>query len=149
MKESISIFTSFIIIYSALLLLKVVDPVRDPGLILAAWCLDTLFCTSFSILMAGFAGLSEIVEKLMHPLMYLTLPITGAFAMADWLPPRYKMIVEWVPLANCIEMFRAGVFPLSIKTYWSVPLIALSSLFLLAIGLPVLEYARKKLDVPA
>jgi len=149
LKESISIFTSFLIIYGACLLLKVVDPVRDPGLILAAWCLDTLFCTSFSILMAGLAGLSEVVERLMHPLMYLTLPITGAFVMTDWLPPRFKIFLEWVPLANCSEMFRAGVYPLSVKTYWSVPLIVFSSLFLLAVGLPVVEYARKKLDVAA
>jgi capsular polysaccharide transport system permease protein len=146
LKESIAIFTSFVILYGACLLFKVLDPVRDPGLIVAAWCLDTLFCTSFSILMAGIAGLSEIVERLTHPLMYITLPITGAFTMTDWLPPRFKIFVEWIPLANCCEMLRAGVFPLSVKTYWSVPLIVLSSLFLLVIGLPVVEYARKKLE---
>ena len=147
LMESVSIFTSFLIIATFATLFGAMEPVRDPGLILAAWGLDTLFCFSFSLLMAGLSGLSEIVERLMHPLMYLTLPITGAFAMAAWLPPRYRLIVEWVPLANCIEMFRAGMFPLSVKTYYSVPLIVISSLFLIALGLPIIEYARRKVDI--
>jgi capsular polysaccharide transport system permease protein len=145
--ESVSIFTSFTIIAMACILFGAMDPIRDPGLVLAAWCLDTLFCFSFSLFMAGVAGLSEMVERLMHALMYLTLPLTGAFAMTAWLPPRFRVIVEWVPLANAIEMFRAGVFHLDVKTYYSVPLIVFSSLFFIAIGLPVIEYARRKVDI--
>ncbi len=146
--ESVSIFTSFLIIATISILFGAMEPIRDPGLVLAAWCLDTLFCFSFSLFMAGLAGLSEMVERLMHPLMYLTLPITGAFTMTAWLPPNFKVVVEWVPLANCIEMFRAGMFPLSVKTYYSVPLIVISSMFLIAFGLPIIEYARRKLEVP-
>ena len=145
--ECVSIFTSSLIIATVAILFGAMEPIRDPGLVLAAWGLDTLFCFSFSVLMAGLSGLSEMVERLMHPLMYLTLPITGAFVMAAWLPPRFRIIVEWVPLANICEMLRAGVFPLSVKTYYSVPLIVFSSLFILAIGLPVIEYARRKIDV--
>ena len=141
--KSISVFTSFVILATTCVLFGLIEPIRDPGLVLAAWCLDTLFVLSFAVLMAGFAGLSEYVSKLLHPAMYITLPVTGAFVMADWLPPSMKAIVNWVPLANCCEMFRAGVLPLSVKTYWSVPLIVLSSLFLLAIGLPILDYVRK------
>ena len=141
--KSISVFTSFVILATTCVLFGLIEPIRDPGLVVAAWCLDTLFVLSFTVLMAGLAGLSEYVSKLLHPLMYITLPVTGAFVMADWLPPSMKAIVNWVPLANCCEMFRAGVLPLSVKTYWSVPLIVVSSLFLLAIGLPVLDYARR------
>jgi hypothetical protein len=44
LMESIGIFTSFVVIMSVLTLFGVVDPVRDPGLSLAAWRLDTLWC---------------------------------------------------------------------------------------------------------
>jgi capsular polysaccharide transport system permease protein len=148
MIESVSIFTSFSIIATVCILFGAMEPIRDPGLVLAAWCLDTLFCFSFSVFMAGVAGLNEVVERLMHPLLYLTLPITGAFAMTAWLPPRFRVIVEWVPLANAIEMLRAGVFPLDVKTYYSVPLILFSSLFFIAVGVPIVEYARRKIDIP-
>jgi len=145
--ECVSILTSFIIIALVCALFGAMEPIRDPGLFLAAWGLDTLFCFSFSVVTAGLSALSEIVERLTHPLLYLTLPISGAFVMTAWLPPPFREVVEWVPLANCCEMLRAGVFPLSVKTYYSVPLIVLSSLFLLAIGLPIVEYARRKAEV--
>jgi capsular polysaccharide transport system permease protein len=147
LAESVAIFTAFLIIVGVCILFGVMEPIRDPGLVLAAWCLDTLFCFSFSVLSVGIAGLSEVFEMIMHPLMYLTLPLTGAFTMTSWLPPSVRWIVEWSPLASCCEMLRAGVFSLSVKTIYSVPLIVFSSLFLLAIGLPVIEYARRKVDV--
>jgi len=141
--KSISVFTSFVLLAKICVLFGLIDPIRDPGLALAGWALDTLFILSFAVLMAGLAGLSEYVAKILHPVMYITLPITGAFSLTDWLPPSLKVVLEWSPLANCCEMFRAGVFPVSVKTYWSVPLIVLTSLFLLAIGLPILAYARR------
>lgn len=141
--KSVSIFASFVIIASVALLLEVIQPIRDPGLLVAAWSLDTLFVLSFAIFVSGIGALNEYVEKIMHPLMYLTLPFTGAFTLTDWLPPSIRPFVIWSPLANCIEMFRAAMFPLSVKTFYSVPLILVSSLFLLAIGLPVMFYARR------
>ena len=149
LMKSVSIFVSFIIVAAVCILFRIIPPIRDPGLVLAAWGLDTLFCFSFAVFMAGIAALSEIVEKLMHPAMYLTLPITGAFTLTTWVPPRMRVILEWVPLANCCEMFRAGIFPLSVKTYWSVPLIVISSVFFLAVGFPITEYARRRVDVTA
>ena len=147
MLLSVAIFTSFVIVCSICVLFDVFPPVRDPGLIIAAWCLDTLFIFSFAVVIAGVSELSEFVEKILHPLMYLTLPLTGAFTLTAWLPPRARIIMEWSPLANAIEMFRAGVYPISVKTYWSVPLILFSSLFLLTIGVPLVLYARRQIQV--
>jgi capsular polysaccharide transport system permease protein len=70
--QSVSIFTSFVLVCSVCIMFDIFPPVRDPGLIVAAWCLDTLFCISVAVLVAGLSELSEFVEKLLHPLMYLT-----------------------------------------------------------------------------
>jgi capsular polysaccharide transport system permease protein len=147
LMKSLSIFASFVVICTGVTLFGIIALVRDPGLILAAWGLDTLFVLSFATFIAGFAALNEYVEKISHPALYIALPLTGAFTLTDWLPPRIKIIMEWSPLANCIEMFRAGMFPLSVKTYYSAPLVLLSSLFLLAVGLPMLAYARRHVEI--
>jgi capsular polysaccharide transport system permease protein len=144
---SVSIFASFVLVSSACVMFDIFPPVRDPGLIVAAWCLDTLFCISFAIVVAGLSELSEFAEKVLHPLMYLTLPLTGAFTMTAWLPPRARVVVDWSPLANACEMLRAGVFPLSVKTSWSASYIFVVSLALLALGLPLLGYARRQISV--
>ncbi len=146
--ESVGIFASFVIITTVAVLFDLIDPPRDPGLLLAAWSLDTLWCFCLSVPCAGIAGQSEIFEKIMHPAMYLTLPITGAFALTDWFPPEHRVILEWVGLANCAEMFHAAFFSLSIHTYWSVKLIVVEALSFLLLGLPILEYARRKMEVP-
>lgn len=145
--QSVSIFASFVLVYAVCIMFDIFPPARDPGLIVAAWCLDSLFCISFSIVVAGLSELSEVVEKFLHPLMYLTLPLTGAFTMTSWLPPRARVAIEWSPLADACEMFRAGVFSLSVKTYWSAPYIFFSSLALLSVGLPLVSYARKQISV--
>ena len=147
MLLSVAIFTSFVIVTSTCVLFDVFPPVRDPGLIIAAWCLDTLFIFSFAVVIAGISELTEFVEKIIHPLLYLTLPLTGAFTLTAWLPPRMRIILEWSPLANAIEMLRCGVYPISVKTYWSVPLILISSLILLTIGVPLVLFARRQIQV--
>jgi capsular polysaccharide transport system permease protein len=144
--KSVSILTSFVVLSTVLTLFGVIQPFRDPGLILAGYGLDTLFDFSFSVFIAGIAAQNEYVERLMHPLMYLTLPISGAFILTDWAPPRFRTFLEWIPLVNCAEMFRAGIFSLSVKTYWSVPLILVWSLAFIVAGLPILETARRKIE---
>jgi capsular polysaccharide transport system permease protein len=144
---SLSILASFVLLATVGILFDLMDPVRDPGLIVAAWCLDTLFCMSFAMVMAGLSETSEFVDKILHPAMYITLPLTGAFTMTSWLPPRVRVVIDWSPLANLCEMFRAGVFPLSVKTSWSLPLIVGSTLILFAIGLPLMSYARSRITV--
>jgi capsular polysaccharide transport system permease protein len=145
--EGISIFAAFLITYNFCVLVGALEPVRDWGLVLAAWSLDIYWCFCFCILIAGIALLNEFAEKWMHPAMYLTLPITGAFIMTAWVTPGFRKVLEWVGLANCCEMLRAGVFSLDVKTYWSVPLIVVESTIFLVIGLPILEYARRNLHV--
>jgi capsular polysaccharide transport system permease protein len=140
---SVSVFASFVIVASAGVLFDFMPPISDPGLIVAAWCADTFFVMSFASVVAGVSELSEVVEKLLHPLMYLTLPLTGAFTLTSWLPPRARTVIEWSPLANACEMFRAGVFPDSVKTIWSLQYILGCSLVLFLIGIPLMKQARK------
>jgi len=144
---SLSIFASFVIVAAVGVLFDFMPPVRDPGLTVAGWCVDTIFCLSFASVVAGLSEFSDIVEKILHPLMYLTLPLTGAFTMTSWLPPRLRVLVDWSPLANACEMFRSGVFPESVKTVWSLPYILGSSLVLFLIGIQLMNTARKRISV--
>ncbi len=144
---SLGIFTSFVIVAAAGVLFGFMAPVRDPGFVVWAWCVDTIFVMSFASIVTGLSEFSEIVEKLLHPLLYLTLPLTGAFTLTSWLPPRARAVVDWSPLANASEMFRAGVFPESVKTTWSLSFILGSSLVMFLIGIPLMKRARRIIDV--
>jgi capsular polysaccharide transport system permease protein len=144
---SLSIFTSFVIVACAGILFDLMKPAHDPGLIVAGWFVDTVFVMSFASVVAGVSEFSEYTERVLHPLLYLTLPLTGAFTLAIWLPPRLRAIVDWSPLAEACELFRAGVLPESVKTIWSLPYILCCSLVLFLIGIPLMNHARKIISV--
>ena len=101
--KSVSIFASFIIIATVVLLLEVIEPIRDPGLLVAAWGLDTLFVLSAATFISGFAAMNEYVEKIMHPLMYLTLPFTGAFTLTSWVPTSSEFTLHGRPSPTAVK----------------------------------------------
>jgi capsular polysaccharide transport system permease protein len=144
---SLGIFGAFVIGYLILYVFGGVELPRDPLLVVAAWGLDTLFCFSFSLVIAGISDISHLAEKLLHPLMYLTIPLMGSFTFTDWLPVAARKVLVWSPLVNAVEMLRAGVYPLDIRTYWDPGYILFSSLVCLTIGLPLVSYARKPIVV--
>ena len=147
MMSSIGIFASLVLGYSILFLVGIADAPRDPLLIVAAWCLDTIFCFSFALVIAGIVAFADFAGKLLHPIMYLTLPLTGSFTMLEWLPEKARSFLIWSPLVDACEMLRAGVFPEDVTTYWNPWIIVLSSLALLALGLPLHKYARRHIEV--
>lgn len=139
---SLGIFGAFVFGYFLLYVFGGVDLPRDPLLVVAAWALDTLFCFAFSLVIAGVSELSHLAEKLLHPLMYLTIPLMGSFALTDWLPVAARKVLVWSPLVNAVEMLRAGVLPPDIRTYWDPGYVVFCSLVCLTIGLPLVAHAR-------
>jgi capsular polysaccharide transport system permease protein len=144
---SLGIFGAFLFGYVILYVFGGVDLPRDPLLVVSAWLLDTLFCFSFSLIIAGISELSHLAEKLLHPLMYLTIPLMGSFTLTDWVPVAARKVLVWSPLVNAVEMLRAGVYPPDIKTYWYPNYLLICSLACLTIGLPLVSYARKRIVV--
>ena len=55
-------------------------------------------------------GLYEATEQLLPPIRYITLPFTGVFSMAGWLPQSWREVVAWSPLATR-HQFRNAVRP--------------------------------------
>jgi len=144
---SLGIFGSFVIGYVILYIFGAAEAPRDPLLIIMAWLLDTLFCFSFSLVVTGLSEMSSLVERLLHPVMYLTIPLTGTFSFTSWLPVTAQKVLVWSPLVNAVEMLRAGVYPLDIRTLWDPSYMIVCSLVCMAAGLPLLKLARHKIMV--
>jgi capsular polysaccharide transport system permease protein len=147
MMPAIGIFGAFLLAYGTLYVLNMIAAVEDPLLVTVAWVLDAFFCFSAALVLAGLSELSELFERLLHPIMYLTMPLTGTFVMAGWLPPKARDVVGWSPLANACEMLRAGVLGDTVPTYWNAWYILLCSLVLMALGLPLMTYAKRNVEI--
>jgi capsular polysaccharide transport system permease protein len=67
--------------------------------------------------------------------MYLLLPISGVFFMANWLPERYRALALYMPTVNAFEMIRGGQFGPSVHVYYDSVYTAWVCAALLALGL--------------
>jgi capsular polysaccharide transport system permease protein len=145
--ESISILTAFFIAYVPLALLGLIPPIRDPLIFFGAWALHTWFSFGFGMIITGWSEMSEPVERFVAPVMYITLPLTGLFYMLFWLPEGAREVLAWSPLVNGQEMFRGGLFPADIPTYWNAWYLLGWCVVLTAIGLPLINKAQKHLTM--
>lgn len=145
--ETIGILSAFVVAYLPLYLLGGLPPINDPLLIFGGWLLTAWFCAGVGLIIAALTELSDILERFIHPVMYLTLPITGTFFMVDWMPTSYQQMLLWSPLVHGIEMFRAGVFPPSVVTHFDPWYLVLCALISTGIGFPLMLYAQRHVEL--
>lgn len=140
--ESVGGLAAFFIAYLPYNLLGYVDTMEDPLLVIGAWLLMTWFAFAFGLIVSALSELSEAVEQFVPPILYITLPLTGAFYMVHWLPVSLQ-IVKWSPLVQFFEMMRCGMFGSTVPTEWDAGYLALWCLALTAVGLPLVHVAQR------
>jgi capsular polysaccharide transport system permease protein len=141
--DTIGILTAFFIAYVPLVLLGFMLPMHDPLVPLVAWVLTAWFTFGTALILDGLTEISAAAERFVHPIMYIALPVTGAFYMVYWLPETLRSIVLWSPLVHGSEMFRAGLLPPDVPTEWDALYLLWWCLGLTAIGLPVTLHAQR------
>ena len=134
---------AFTVTYIPLLAFGLAEPIDDPLLMFGGWMLMTWLAFSFGSILAGLSELSDPVEQFVPPIMYITLPLTGAFYMVEWLPESMQRIVVWSPLVCVFEMFRGGFFGPTMSTNWYFIYPLVWCVAMTAIGLPLVRLAQK------
>lgn len=138
---------SFLIAYVPLYLFDVIEMVDDPLLLAGGWLYQSWFSFGIALILAGATELNDMVERFIQALMYLTLPLSGAFSMADWLPERVRETLLYSPLVHINEMFRDGLMGNAVVTYWDVSYLNLCCLVTTAIGLAIVHKASRSMSM--
>ena len=133
---------AFFVTYVPFYLLDYLDPFNDPLLLVAGLVMMTWYAASMGLIIACLTELYEPVERFVQPVMYITLPFTGAFYMVDWLPDKVQYYVLLSPQVNITEMFRDGMFGNIVDTYWSGWYPVICCTLFTAVGLALLRKAR-------
>lgn len=119
----------------------------DLWLFYLGWFYMLLFSAAFGLIMAGLTEIVEWTEKLVAPMMYLFLPISGVFVMLDWLPDYAREALLWMPSVNAFEMIRGGQFGPSVPVYYDVPRTTLECMAMLFVGLVMCRNAHRHLSL--
>lgn len=105
-----------------------------------AWGLLCWYAAAMSLLVGALSEYSELVDKIWHPLSYFQLPLSGAFAMAAWLPVPLRKILLIFPVPNAVEMFREGYYGGAIKATYSLSYVITICLFITWFGLYAVRF---------
>jgi capsular polysaccharide transport system permease protein len=133
---------ALVVVYIVVRLAGFMPPYENLGLLLAGWLFMAWFAFAVGLIFAAASERFEFVEKFVQPMQYLTLPISGMFFMVAWLPSGAQKLALYVPLVHCFEMFRAGVFGDTVKSFYDVDYIFKCCLFTTAVGLFLVNWAR-------
>jgi len=138
---------TFIFVYVALLGVGLIEIPANFLLTYCGWLMMAWLGLGMAILMTGLAMRFEPIERVVGLLTYLLVPLSGAFFMIAWLPPKAQEIMLLIPFPHATEMLRAGVFGPFVETHydWFYPLAWGMGLNL--IGLLLVASSRDQIDV--
>jgi capsular polysaccharide transport system permease protein len=143
--DTVGVGLAFYIAYLPLYLLDLIKPIQDYLLLTGSWLLLAWFTFSVGLIIAAMTEMVDVAERFIQPVLYLILPISGAFFMVDWLPEKYQPLATYSPLVNLNEMFRDGFMGNEIVTHWDVPYVIYWCIGLTAVGLMLVRKARAKI----
>lgn len=127
--------------------LGVMDPPKDIGLVMLGLTYQALFCFAFSMIVASFSERSDFVEKVISVLMYLAIPMSGAFMMVHWVPEQYQWILLVSPSVHNVEMLRHGQFGVGVHPIYDPVFMTWSVAVMLLVGLSLTMRSRRYIVV--
>ena len=86
---------------------------------------------------------SDLLEKILSAAMYLSLPLSGTFAMVSWLPPSWRWILLLSPSVHNLEMIRGGQFGPGSHPIYDITYAAASIAVMLLFGLSLTLRSRR------
>lgn len=121
--ESISAVAAMVVLLSGAVALGLAHPPARPLLLLAGVGLMSWFSFALSMLICTATYFSKAAAKLVHPAVYLLLPLSGAFFLLRWIPEPFRTSLSWSPLNQIFEMIHVGQFQ-SVESSYYDPLYA-------------------------
>lgn len=121
------------------------QPPQDMLTIVAGWLLIAWFGASLAIFLGALAEKTELVEKIWHPISYLTFPLSGAGFMVDALPAAGQKYILFVPMVNGVELVREGYFGSQVRAHYDIPYMVGCCVFFTLLALAQVAVANREI----
>ena len=136
-----------VLVAAAAILLGFMDAPKDYGLLYLGMFYQALFCLACSLILAPLSEMSDIFEKLIGAVMYLSIPFSGAFTMVDWVPHSFQSVLLVFPGVHAMEILRQGQFGSQVHAIYDVTYATWSIAVMMIIGLSLVLRSRKHIVV--
>ena len=141
--EAIGAMTAYIFAGTVLYFFGSFPIPANVGSLILGWFVYVFFVMSISTALAPLSEMSEVIEKLVPVSVYIAIPFSGVFNLAEWLTPTMREVLMWSPMASGMELMRYGVFGDLITPYYDLSKAFGVSLVLLLVGLTLCRRVRR------
>jgi len=145
--ELIGCMIAYLFIATLLMGLGLFPVPYDLGFILLGFLYFAFFVLAMCCILAPLSETSEVVEKFLPVVTYLTIPFSGAFTLAEWLTPAARNATLIFPPVHAMEMMRYGIYGHAITPHFDYVYPLIVNAALLSIGLLLCRRVRGMLVV--
>lgn len=115
------------------------SPPEDVLQVIGGWLMIFWFGAALALLVGSLGYKNELVDRIWHPIAYLTFPLSGAGFLAEALPTRARELLLYVPMVNGVEYLREGYFGSVIHAYYDMGYMAAFNAILSLVALSQLQ----------
>ena len=145
--EGASTVMALVLLMSGAIALGLASPPARPLALVGALALMLWFSFGLSALVCAGTYLSRAAGRILHPMIYLALPLSGAFYMLKWIPQPYRTMLAWSPLSQLFELVRYGQFNAADLRYVNFPYLVGWCLALTFLGLISIRTIRSRIHL--
>lgn len=121
-------------------------PARPLYLFAAAFLISWL-AFGLSLLIAGYTFGGHLLTRLVHPISYFMMPLSGAFMTMNFLPGWVRDYMAWNPMMAIFEIARYGQFETASPRYMYFGYVISMSVVITYWGLVLIKQLRAKIHV--
>ena len=145
--EQLGALMAGLIVVLAATMIGVMEAPEDWALLFLGLLFHMVFCYASALLISALSEFSDLVEKCISIVMYLSIPFSGTFTMVDWVPKSFQYALLWSPSVHNLEMIRAGQFGPGVHPHYDVYYDTWSTALMLILGVSLTLRVRKHLVI--
>ncbi len=120
---------------------------KQPALVVFGMMALLAMSHGAGLMLAAGAIYTDLIDRVIHLITYITMPFTGAFFMVFWLPTDLQHQALLIPTVHCFELIRHGLFGTAVPTTYDIGYMVAWIIGLNLAGLLTLRIARRRLVV--
>jgi capsular polysaccharide transport system permease protein len=120
---------------------------ENPSKVALAMIGMALLSQGLALLSAAATAAVEGIERGVHAITYLVLPICGMFFLVEWLPDWLQELALYVPMVHLFELLRDGQFGSRFRAVYDLSYVAAWILVSHLLGLAALRITRQRLGL--
>lgn len=145
--ETIGCISALVTLQILGIILGLSDVPARPLYLIEAVALFSWFSFSCCLVVGAYTLHSPILERLVHPISYFSLPLSGAFFTVSVLPAWARPYVLWNPMVPIFELARYGQFASATDRYAPLGFTVAVSCFVTYWGLLAIRRVRRDIHV--